>query len=965
MPIAKLLFLGANARNTTRLRLGAELRDIQRALQITGLGDAFQLAAELAVRPSDLQNLLLMHTPSMLHFSGHGSNSSNGALEPVSPAGTASREFMMSEETSSDMVADSRGGLLFEDEQGAAVVVRPDVLTALLATMKRDIPLRCVVLNACFTALQAQAIAEHIDCVIATTREVEDDAAIAFATAFYRAIAYGKSVGSAFELGRIEVGLRGLPGEGVFRLFHRPQVEPQQLFLVHAASVRYDHNEPPHDQGRRPWSVHWAHALEPARQFRGHERFREELLAWITRPELSTRVFAICGGAGTGKTALEDRVLRDWLGEFEKQENGLPAGVFVWSFCDNDQVDDFWGEASHYFTGPEKDLELRWSRLSAVLSDGRPHLFVLDGLDKVQASARTGRPEGEILDIRLRGWIRQIAAAQLGKTRLLLTSRLPPCDISGWEGSGYQKVDLDELDSRAKRAVSSAKATVQSSSISSIDTSDVPVLVAIVNHPRDSSHRIALQVRLAPMVRAQAIKFVPDPLATKDIKTSVERLKCAEVVLVLLTPDLVAADGVVGGLFHAAEFSSQAQIVVPILIRPCSLWDSPLQQRELLRFNQKALTSAVDTDEAWQYIQVCLFELFAAVCQRKATGSADSSRFSAGNTERSLPADSITQWLAATLRAPNSNAQHEPRPQNSILYRMISSPKDAVGHTFQQYRVLEFLGQGGTGACYRVQHATLGRDLCLKLTYPLAGVPQVILMAVSRTVRALGIIDHPCIIKPRDFGVMEVDGDSTFYVVMDLLSHRSVERWVLEDEPSLAKILNTFAKLADAMHVAHNCRYFDETGLEQVGLLHGDIKPDNIIMTRSGEPVVTDFMMPDLHALMANDAIKRLVADGGPLCRPVTDTYGTPGYMPPEQSSQGLLTVRSDVYSFGKTTFQAIARRYGTSFELEEKYDIFPLGIDVDLEAYLVRMTSSLPEERPSNMAQVANQFREFARRLG
>ena len=236
MPTPKILFLGANGHDTTRLQLGAEVRDIRRELTATGVGEAFSLVAELAVRPSDLQSLLLSHSPQVLHFSGHGSKRP-GTPPPTGGAITrgASREFLPVEQNGLEGV---RGGLLLEDSRGSSVHLRPDVLLALLSILKRDMSLRCVVLNACFTAEQAEAIAEHVDCVVGTAREIDDDSALAFTIAFYRAIAHGKSVGDAFALGRVEIGLRGLPGEDVPQLFCRRGVVADSIFVVEKALAR-------------------------------------------------------------------------------------------------------------------------------------------------------------------------------------------------------------------------------------------------------------------------------------------------------------------------------------------------------------------------------------------------------------------------------------------------------------------------------------------------------------------------------------------------------------------------------------------------------------------------------------------------------------------------------------------------------------------------------------------------------
>jgi tetratricopeptide (TPR) repeat protein len=445
----KILFLGANGRDTTRLRLGAEVRDIRRELETAGAADAFHITAELAVRPVDLQRLLLLHEPNLIHFSGHGLNP-DPEKTTTTNGGSSTREFTASEPTS---FASFTGGLLLENDVGAAVAVRPDVFADLLAIVKRDVPLRCVVLNACFSAAQAAAIAEHVDCVVGTTRAIEDDSAVAFATAFYRAISHGKSIGTAFDLGRNEIGLRGLPGQDVLRLYLRSGVKPDRIFLQNDPKSSPYSPENVAKLDEKKFAPHWAHVLEPAQHFQGRERLREELRAWLTNESDTTRIVAVCAIGGTGKTALVDRVLRDWLETKDTADKKLSGGVFVWSFYENDRVDDFLGEACRYFIGDSGEIGGRSARLSAALKDGRPHLLVLDGLETVQAEQGPGRAKGEILDAAFRVLIRQIAARQLGQTRTLVTSRFPVCDVASWQGEGYRQVDLDDLDPLAARAI--------------------------------------------------------------------------------------------------------------------------------------------------------------------------------------------------------------------------------------------------------------------------------------------------------------------------------------------------------------------------------------------------------------------------------------------------------------------------------------------------------------------------------
>ncbi len=175
VPKITILFLAANPLDTVRLRLDEESRAIDQALRSSNLRDRFDIQQNWAVRVGDIQELLLRHQPNILHFRGHGG---------------------------------SDGELILEDETGKTQAVTPAALGRLLAVL--DGQLQCVVLNACYSKVQAHVIAEHVDYVVGMTNAIGDSAAISFTTAFYRALGYGRDIKTAFELGCAQIDLEAL-----------------------------------------------------------------------------------------------------------------------------------------------------------------------------------------------------------------------------------------------------------------------------------------------------------------------------------------------------------------------------------------------------------------------------------------------------------------------------------------------------------------------------------------------------------------------------------------------------------------------------------------------------------------------------------------------------------------------------------------------------------------------------------
>lgn len=195
-----ILFLAANPADTVRLLLDEESRQIDLALRAAQFRAQFALEKHYAVRAADLPSLLLRYQPDIVHFSGHGTDD---------------------------------GALLFADEQGRAQPAPPAALARLFGLLADR--LRCVVLNACYSAAQAEAIAQSIDCVIGLSDAMGDQAALRFSVAFYQALAYGRDLATAFELGCLQVALAGDDDAAIPQLITRdPRLA--QVVLASAAA---------------------------------------------------------------------------------------------------------------------------------------------------------------------------------------------------------------------------------------------------------------------------------------------------------------------------------------------------------------------------------------------------------------------------------------------------------------------------------------------------------------------------------------------------------------------------------------------------------------------------------------------------------------------------------------------------------------------------------------------------------
>jgi hypothetical protein len=170
-----ILILSSTPRDMAPLRVHEEVREIEDAVRRARYRDEYQVVVHLGLRARDIHRALLDHRPAIVHFSGHGHG---------------------------------EAGVVLEDDSGDSLIVSSSHLAHILSLFAHEI--ECVLLNACHSEAQIEAIAQHIPFVIGMNQALHDRAAATFAGAFYEALANGNSVPFAHELACSAVSVNGL-----------------------------------------------------------------------------------------------------------------------------------------------------------------------------------------------------------------------------------------------------------------------------------------------------------------------------------------------------------------------------------------------------------------------------------------------------------------------------------------------------------------------------------------------------------------------------------------------------------------------------------------------------------------------------------------------------------------------------------------------------------------------------------
>lgn len=254
------------------------------------------------------------------------------------------------------------------------------------------------------------------------------------------------------------------------------------------------------------------------------------------------------------------------------------------------------------------------------------------------------------------------------------------------------------------------------------------------------------------------------------------------------------------------------------------------------------------------------------------------------------------------------------------------------------YTIKEQIGSGGMGQVYRAEHGMMARTVALKTLPPSRASQKRAVARFFAEVRAAARVLHPNIVTAFDAGSV----GSIYYLVMEYVDGETLSDLVAREGPlSVAEAVRIIRAAAEGLEHAH-----------RTGLVHRDVKPGNIMVSRSGEVKVLDLGLAVFAAEKASPFGK-----GG--------LVGTVEYMSPEQSEDSSGTdARSDIYSLGATFYFLLAGRppyHGDvisqihSHRHDDPPQLSAVRPDADLRLnqVLQRMMAKRPEERYQSMAEL------------
>jgi serine/threonine protein kinase len=290
---------------------------------------------------------------------------------------------------------------------------------------------------------------------------------------------------------------------------------------------------------------------------------------------------------------------------------------------------------------------------------------------------------------------------------------------------------------------------------------------------------------------------------------------------------------------------------------------------------------------------------------------------------RPLPAHAPEGLCPQCLMKAAGSLQSEPQGAGDTIE--IGDPA-AVGKCLPQFEVLELLGRGGMGVVYKARQRNLDRLVALKILPPTDALATDFVERFTREARSLAKLSHPNIVTVYEFG----ESGGLYYFVMELVDGVNLREMIRTGKMKPEEALAVVPKICDALQFAH-----------EEGVVHRDVKPENILIDKRGRVKIADFGLAKL--LRREQSDHTLTMTGM--------TLGTPRYMAPEQLDKPeTVDHRADIYSLGVVFYEMLTGEIpmGRFAPPSEK-----VRIDVRLDEIVLHALERDVERRYQHVSQV------------
>jgi serine/threonine protein kinase len=286
----------------------------------------------------------------------------------------------------------------------------------------------------------------------------------------------------------------------------------------------------------------------------------------------------------------------------------------------------------------------------------------------------------------------------------------------------------------------------------------------------------------------------------------------------------------------------------------------------------------------------------------------------------------------------------------TVLMDMGPKQDPLVGRTINgRYRVLQKLGEGGMSVVYLAEQINVERKVALKVLHGEYARDEVFVRRFRQEAKLAASLNHRNVIQIYDFDQAE---DGNLFIAMEYLLGKTLKGFMRASAPDIATTVHLAIQIADGLAAAHRS-----------GVIHRDIKPDNIMIVSEGNEVkIMDF---GIARLRESDAATRLTRAGS--------IMGTPAYMAPEQIEGKTIDEKTDVYAFGIVLYEMLSHTVPFTAPTPAAVLIkhlkeapVPLRklrreIPAQIERIVTQCLEKKPERRQAKMEEVAAALRKAA----